>query len=76
MAMPLPSPHTDPALPADSLPPGLTLHISLHRPQALSPWSAELRVPGAANPLVFGSLPALIAFLVRLDPPAPGRGLR
>lgn len=74
--MPQHPPISDPAQPADNLPSVLALHISLHRPHPQASWSAELQVPGATAPLAFASLPALIAFIARLDPPAPGRGLR
>lgn len=52
----------------------LTLRLQRSGPQAR--WSAQLSVPGQAMQLNFATLPALIGYIVRLERPSAGDGLR
>lgn len=54
----------------------LSLHLELHRQSPQDAWWAELRCAEGAPPMLFASLPALIGYIARLDPPQPSGGLR
>jgi len=55
---------------------GLSLQLELHRPSPNEAWWAELRSTDGTPPLLFASLPALIGYIARLDPPPQTSGLR
>jgi len=54
--------------------PAQRLHLTLQRDPATQGWQAELRSGGVLQH--FDSLPALIAWLARLETPPPARGIR
>lgn len=47
----------------------LRLELRLSRIQPQAGWTAELRVPGSSGHLMFPSLPALCAYIARLENP-------
>jgi len=64
---------------ASSLPmpvplPAPRLHLTLQRDPATRSWQADLQAEGVLQH--FDSLPALIAWLARLETPPPVRGIR
>lgn len=54
----------------------LRLDVRLSRAGTESGWTGEVSVPGHDARLRFPSLPALIAWIARLEPPPPPRGIR
>jgi hypothetical protein len=67
----------EPALPSDPdlhLTLQLELHLRRHGPE--SQWSGEVCAPGQAHGLSFANLPALIAWIARLEPQPPTGGIR
>ena len=69
----------EPAIPADrALLLTLQLEVRLARDgfDPESAWSSEVSTPGGRERLRFASLPALIAWLARLEPLPPSSGIR
>jgi hypothetical protein len=63
--------------PEAPLPPAaLRLHLTLQRDPATRGWQADLQAEGAQPQQHFDSLPALIAWLARLETAPPVRGIR
>ncbi len=54
----------------------LRLEMRLSRAGTESGWSGEISAPGHDGHLRFQTLPALIAWIARLEPPPPPRGIR
>ena len=54
----------------------LQLELRLRRCGTQSGWSGEVSAPGVPGHLTFATLPALIAWIARLEPQAPSRGIR
>jgi hypothetical protein len=54
----------------------LQLELRLRRSGLESGWSGEVSAPGRGERLSFATLPALIAWIARLEPQPPSSGLR
>ncbi len=54
----------------------LSLDLRLSRAGTESGWSGEISAPGHDGRLRFQTLPALIAWIARLEPSPPPRGIR
>lgn len=68
---------SDPLPPADDdLHLRLQLDLHLRRQGPESGWSGEVQTPGQSERLHFATLPALIAWIARLDSQPPTRGIR
>lgn len=54
----------------------LRLDVHLSRVGSASAWSGEVTVPGRTDRLSFPTLPALIAWIARLEPSRSARSIR
>lgn len=54
----------------------LQLELRLRRHGPESRWSGEVCAPGQVRGLSFANLPALIAWIARLEPQPPSGGIR